>query len=594
VTRPLTPFVDELPVPARRVIGEPARLTMRLETAMHRFHRELPPSRVWTYGGSLPGPTIEVPRGVPLEVMWENRLSGALPVVVTVARDYAVDGVPAQCLPGRSGGELDPAATGLPGFSVVHLHGGLTHASSDGWTENLAAAGQQTLDAYPNDQRAAMLWYHDHVMGVTRFNVYAGLAGLWIVRDDRERELELPEGPPYELPLLLADRNFDTAADGSLTGDLLHKTDPEVMECFSPFTTVNGTIWPRVEVEPTTYRFRVLNGSNARTYRLVLSRDGEPDHERIAQIGSEGGLLLAPVSIPAQGLVLASAERADLLIDFSDLAPGTELTLWNTATAPFAGTLVDPATAGTADLAGLLPYPEVLRIRVKAGSRPRQRVPQALATDFRRTSRDELTGAVVRAIALVEHEAGVEGAPPMLTMRELSADPTAAGPVITLVEPQKDGEESVTHWRTVATRFEDAATFFPTLRQPEIWRLINLTADTHPIHVHLDSFQVLDRLAAAVDLPDDGITATGTSATVRIGHDLDDGIPHSLDDNERGLKDTVRVNPNEVVDIVVRFEVFCGRFMYHCHILEHEDHDMMRPFVVMPAELMPFMDMPAS
>ena len=92
-----------------------------------------------------------------------------------------------------------------------------------------------------------------------------------------------------------------------------------------------------------------------------------------------------------------------------------------------------------------------------------------------------------------------------------------------------------------------------------------------------------------MEQPDDGITAVGTSAIVRIGHDPGDGIPHRLDDNERGLKDTVRVNPNEVVDIVVRFEVFCGRYMYHCHILEHEDHDMMRPFVVMPAELMPFM-----
>ena len=177
----------------------------------------------------------------------------------------------------------------------------------------------------------------------------------------------------------------------------------------------------------------------------------------------------------------------------------------------------------------------------------------------------------------------------MLTMRELTDDPAAAEPVITLVEPGDDGRERVTRWRTVATRFEDTVTFFPTLGEPEIWRLINLTEDTHPIHVHLDAFQILDRHPAAVEVPDGGITATGTSATVRIGHRLDDGIPHTLDDNELGLKDTVRVNPNEVVDIAVRFEDFAGRFMYHCHILEHEDRDMMRPFVTMPAALMPFM-----
>jgi FtsP/CotA-like multicopper oxidase with cupredoxin domain len=573
------------------LITEPARLVVTFQTATHKFHRDLPPSRVWAYDGSLPGPTIDVTRGVAVEVLWENHLSGPLPVIVTAAPEYAVDGVPVQCVPGRSGGDPDAAAAALSGFSVVHLHGGMTLANSDGWAENMAAPGQPTLDTYPNDQRAAMLWYHDHVMGVTRFSVYAGLAGLWIVRDERERELELPWGPPYELPLLLTDRNFDTDEDGSLTGDLLHKTDPEVMECFGPFTTVNGTVWPFVDVVPTMYRFRVLNGSNARTYRLVLTRDGEPDHGRITQIGTEGGLLLAPVSIPAQGLVLASAERADLLVDFSDLAPGTELTLWNTATAPFDGTFAEPSTAGRADLDGLLPYPEVLKIRVTEGRRSRTRVPRVLATDFRRTGRDELTTAVIRAIALVEQEAEVEGAPPLLTMRELAADSAAGEPSITLVEPHGDGEERVTHWRTVATRFEDTTTFFPTLHRSEIWRLINLTEDTHPIHVHLDAFQVLDRLGATVEIAEGGITATGTSATVRIGHDLDDGIPHGLDDNERGLKDTVRVNPKEVVDIVVRFQVFCGRYMYHCHILEHEDHDMMRPFVVMPAELMPFMNM---
>jgi spore coat protein A len=591
---PLTPFVDKLPVPTRLVFHEPGRAVVRLETAEHRFHRDLLPSRVWTYGGSLPGPTIEVNRGLELEVRWENHLTGPLPAVVTVAPEFAIDGVPAQCMPGRSGGRPDPAAAALSGFAVVHLHGGMTQASSDGWTENIAAPGQAVLDAYPNDQRAAMLWYHDHVMGVTRFNVYAGLAGLWIVRDDRERELELPEGPPYELPLLLSDRNFDLDENGRLTGDLLHKTDPEVMECFSPFTTVNGAVWPHLDVEPTTYRFRLLNGSNARTYRLVLTRDGAPDHERMTQIGSEGGLLQASVSIPDQGLVLASAERADLLVDFSDLAAGTELTLWNTAAAPFDGAVADPAKAGQPDLDGLLPYPEVLRIRVGEGRRARRQVPQVLATDFQRPSRVELESAVVRAIALVEQEATIEGAPPMLTMRELVLDHGAEDPAITLVEPQVNGEERVTRWRTVATRFEDTTTFFPMLHKPEIWRLINLTGDTHPIHLHLDAFRVIERHPATVEQPADGITTRATSATVRLGRAPEDGISHVLDDNELGLKDTVRVNPNEVVDIVVRFEVFCGRYMYHCHILEHEDHDMMRPFVVMPAELMPFMEMHAG
>ena len=167
----------------------------------------------------------------------------------------------------------DPRAASLTGQTVVHLHGGLTPASSDGWAENLFAPGQPAVFHYPMDQRAALLWYHDHVMGITKLDVYAGLAGLWIVRDDRERELGLPEGPPFEVPLVIQDRNFDLDDEGRLTGRLVHKTDSEVMEAFPPFTVVNGKVWPVLDVRPATYRLRVLNGSNARTYRLVLLRE---------------------------------------------------------------------------------------------------------------------------------------------------------------------------------------------------------------------------------------------------------------------------------------------------------------------------------
>ena len=582
--RPLTPFVDRLRVPPRRVVTSPTRLTVRLETVTHRFHRDMPPSRVWTYDGHLPGPTIEVDRGTQLDVQWENHLSGKLPVIATRSSTHATDGIPVQCLPGRGDGVPDPNAAAISGYAVVHLHGAVALATSDGWAENLMAPGQRTLDTYPNEQRAALLWYHDHVMGITRFNLNAGLAGLYIIRDTRERELGLPEGPPYELPLMLVDRNFDVEPDGTLNGVLVHKIDPDVMECFSPFTVVNGVIWPRVEVEPTTYRFRLLNGSNARTYRLVLTRAGRPDNDRISQIGTDGGLLTEPAALPAQGLVLASAERADILIDFSDLAIGTELTLFNNAAAPFDGAYADPSTAGAANLEGLLPYPEVLRFQVVDGRRDAWQPPATLADDFKRPDPADLNGCVVRAIALVEQESSVEGETSTVTMRELAEAGMSDESVITLVESNQ-----TTRWRTVATRFEDKTNFFPMLHMPEVWRLINLTQDTHPIHVHLESFRILNRRPAAVETPEGGITDTSTRATVRIGETVDDGIPHSLDANELGLKDTVRVNANEVVDILVRFDTFAGRYMYHCHILEHEDHDMMRPFVVMPSELMSFM-----
>ncbi|HEU5213225.1 MAG TPA: multicopper oxidase domain-containing protein [Gaiellaceae bacterium] len=583
---PLEPFVDVLPVPARLIAAEhDGRLTVSIRAGEHRFHRDLPKSSVWGFEGRVPGPTIEAERGQPVTVEWRNELKGAFPVTDTVAPEATDgDGVPVQCAPGLSGGEPSPQAAALTGYTVVHLHGGLTPAVYDGWAENLFAPGQDAEFHYPMNQRAGLLWYHDHVMGVTKLDIYAGLAGLWIVRDDRERELELPEGPPFEVPLLLQDRNFDVDEHGRLTGRLVHKTDPEVMEAFPPFTVVNGRVWPVLEVHPATYRFRVLNGSNARTYRLVLLRDGKPELERITQIGTDHGLLRAPARVPADGVTLASAERADLLVDFSDIEPGSELTLLNTAAAPFDGSSFPAADAETAaSLDGLLPYPQVLRLRLAGKPGRRYSIPRELATDFETPVAHALAGVRRRAIALVERE--MEGEPSMLTMRELA--PVAEddeGPLVTVA----DGGQT-TRYRVVAAHFEDATTFFPMLDEYEVWQLINLTGDTHPIHVHLDPFQILARHAIHYEIPDDGIGERDLAATVTLERDPEDELDHAIDDNERGLKDTIRVNPNELVEIAVRFTTYSGRYMYHCHILEHEDRDMMRPFVTMPRELMPFM-----
>src|SRR6266581_1281140 len=383
---PLAPFADALPVPQRLVAARRnGRLSVPIRAGSHRFHRDLPESAIWGYDGTVPGPTIEAERGQPVTVQWGNELDGALPVAVTTAPQAAdASGVPVQCVPGLSGGTPDRDAAALAGHTVVHLHGGLTPAPYDGWAENLSAPGQDAVFHYPMGQRAALLWYHDHVMGVTKFGVYAGLAGLWIIRDQRERELGLPEGPPFEVPLLIQDRNLRLDEAGRLTGQLVHKTDPEVMEAFPPFTVVNGKVWPRLEVEPATYRFRVLNGSNARTYRLVLLHDGEPELHRITQIGTDHGLLRTPARVPSDGLILASAERADLLVDLSDLEPGSELTLLNTAAAPFDGSAFPAADASdAADLDGLLPYPQVMRFRVIQDQVTHRKIPHQLATDYR-------------------------------------------------------------------------------------------------------------------------------------------------------------------------------------------------------------------
>src|SRR3954471_12971601 len=541
---PLTPFVDPLPLPRRLLASDhDGRLQVRMRAGSHRFHSDLPESRIWGYGGDVPGPTIEAERGQPVRVEWINEIAGTLPVVVTVAPvETGDDGVPVQCVPGLSGGAPDPDAAALPGFTVVHLHGGLTAAPYDGWAENIFAPGQHAVSDYSMNQRAALLWYHDHVMGVTRFTLYSGLAGLWIIRDEEERALGLPEGPPFEVPLLLQDRNFGQDADGRLTGELVHKTDPGTMEAFAPFATVNGKVWPRLDVQPATYRLRVINGSNARTFRLVLMRDGRPELDRIAQIGTDGGLLGVPVELPAEGLVLAPAERADLLVDFSDLKPGKELTLLNTATAPFAGRPFPPQCAGKTDLDGLLPYPDVMRFQVVRGPSLRRETPYQLASDFTPPTDAELADVVHRVVALVEQD--LDEAPNMLTMRELTAvdDDDLKGPLITVVHEGPEGTDRTTAlFRTIRCPFEDTATFFPMLDQYEVWQFINLTGDTHPMHIHLNPFQVLARQPITVTVPEDGITDGGTAATVRHGRGPDDDLEHAVDANELGLKDTVRV-----------------------------------------------------
>jgi FtsP/CotA-like multicopper oxidase with cupredoxin domain len=278
-------------------------------------------------------------------------------------------------------------------------------------------------------------------------------------------------------------------------------------------------------------------------------------------------------------------------VDFSDLQPGTDLTLLNTATAPFDGTAFPLLRAAEAtDLDRLLPYPDVMRFRVVPGTPARRPAPRQLAGDYSPLSAGQLAGAVRRAVALVEQE--LEGTTNMLTMRELTpaADEDSTEPLITILAPDADGtDRTITRYRTVACHFEDTVTFFPVLGQYEVWQFINLTGDTHPMHIHLNPFQVLARHAVTITVPEGGITDTGTAATVRHGRGPDDELTHRVDDNELGLKDTIRVNPNEIVELAVRLESYSGRYMYHCHILEHEDRDMMRPIVIMPAALAPFM-----
>ena len=584
----LKKYVDRLPVPP---VAQPheGRLRITLEPGRAKLHRDLPESDFWTYGGVIPGPTIEVRRGEEVEVDWVSSptLSGSpYPVV-------AVVGAPAnsQNSPGTVGGTVDAKVKALTPWNVVHVHGARVAGSSDGWTENCLLPGETATCRYPNDQRATMLWYHDHAMGITRLNVHAGLAGMWFVRDAEEDHLGLPSGE-HEVPLLIADRNLDLDAKGKFTGGVLHKVEMDTSEFYGPYTTVNGKIWPYFDAEPRQYRFRVLNASNARVYRLVLVDENGADLSHLMrQIGTDGGLLGAPVSLPSGGLLLASAERADLIVDLRKQA-GTTLRLVNTAWAPFHGdAFPSELKPGEADPNedNKLTEPAVMEIRVsKAKVKDSFKLPRRLS-EVRPFTHDDLPAQHKhRTVVLVERPVGnlqlcetlpLGSSPPLSRMGALVPN---GNDLIGTVLPLQDAS-GLSYHAVIATHFDETTNWHVRHGDWEVWRILNTTGDTHPFHVHLVQFQAMKR-----DEWEEG----GWNADMGMAlSPLKYAGPLTLDDNELGLKDTIRVNPNEMVTIAAKFEGATGRYMYHCHILEHEDHDMMRSFVVAPGAVLDLMDM---
>ncbi len=489
----LAKYVDPLPLlpvakstGMRAVPGKPGLRAPYYKLAMREIrsqvHRDLPATRLWGYESSSPGPTIETRSGQGVLIEWVNQLPDRhfLPI------DHHLHGAEADKPEVRA---------------VVHVHGAKAPPESDGYPEDWYVPGQSRTYYYPNGQEAAALWYHDHAMGINRLNLYAGLLGFYIVRDDFEDRLNLPTGR-YEIPLVICDRFL--LADGQLDYPVSPKPDaPWVPEVFGNAMLVNGKLFSYLDVEARLYRFRLLNGANGRFFRLSLSND-----QTFHQIGTDQGLLGAPV--PATKIVVAPGERADLVIDFSAHA-GERIVLQSDTF-------------------------ELMQFRVgKAGPSAARSLP-----------------AVLR---------------PEPQIAESSAVKTRELPIY---EFKDDRGESITmllagmHWDMPITEK-------PVIDTVEIWSIVNLTEDTHPIHLHLVRFRILDRR------PFDDFHYLN-SRTIRYTGNAIPPEPY-----EAGWKDTVRANPMMVTRFIVKFEGFPGRYVWHCHVLEHEDNEMMRPYEVVRA-----------
>ncbi len=512
-------YVDRLPIP--KVLSPKFRIkgasyyTVEMRQVKQKLHRDIPETTVWGYEGTYPGPTIEVEKHELVLVTWLNNLpvdKHLLPVDITV----------------HGAGPPNPIVR-----TVVHLHGGHVPPESDGYPEAWFTNGfAQTGDffktktyVYPNRQNATTLWYHDHALGITRLNVYSGLAGFYLIRDSFERSLNLPRGD-YEIPLVIQDRSFTKRADGTFDGSLFYPRGPEplpenypdpsiVPEFFGDTILVNGKAWPFLNVEPRKYRFRILNGSNSRFYKLKLSTG-----QSFYQIGTDGGLLRAPVK--TNYIIIAPGERADVILDFSKAKLGDEIVMTNDAPTPFPNgpDLPDPDTTGQ-----IMKFKVTIPLRCKDTSKIpyKLRPVPKIREDCVKKTRDLL---------LVER-----------------TDIDEFGRLMLLLDNKT---------------WDDPVSEDPKLGTTEIWRLINTTPDTHPIHLHLVQFQILDRQRFHIE---------GNKVILDGGKILPDL-------NERGWKDTIRANPGEVTRIIARFGDFTGRYVWHCHILEHEDFEMMRPYIV--------------
>lgn len=484
----LARFVDPLPIPPvlrprRFKHSRGAYYQVPMREFQQVLHRDLPPTTLWGYHGCYPGPTIVARVHEPVNVRWVNDLREEHGRLRT-EHHLPVD----TCLHGAH--EWGSAAR-----TVVHLHGGHVAPESDGFPEATLLPGESAVFHYPNRQNAATLWYHDHALGITRLNMYMGLAGFYLIRGAYERALNLPHGDD-EIPILIQDRSFNP--DGSLSYP--EQWQPEF---FGDCLLVNGKVWPYLEVRPRKYRFRFLNGSNTRSYVLGLD-SGQPFY----QIGTDGGFLSEPVELTS--LSLAPAERADVVVDFSQRSG--ELMLMNTALLPG-----EDASLG-----------EVLQFRVTGAGADCSSLPARL-----------------RPVKYLREEHAVR-------VRELELNRVP------------DSCVAAGFKLLIDNRGWPELTEFPHFGTTEIWSFINRTRGVHPIHPHLVQTQILDR--QPFQIVNGQVTTTGPR------------LPPPP--NEAGWKDTVRMNGFEITRVIARFSGFTGRYPVHCHVLEHEDHEMMRQFEV--------------
>ncbi len=605
------------------------------EISMRQFPQQilpagLPPTTVWGYGPvaaqnrnallihNAPSLTIEAQFDRPVRVKWINELVDAqgrfLPHLLPVDPTLHWANPPG----GAMHRDTRPTFTATPGPYtgpvpiVTHVHGAAgVGDESDGYAEAWYLPAATNIPAgyategtwydffkgkaaakfgvtwgpgfatfqYPNRGRASADWYHDHVLGMTRLNVYAGPAGFYIIRggpagDDavldrrsgapavlpgpapREGDRFPPNKTYYEIALAIQDRSFN--ADGSLfypdtraffdgiEGPYIPDTDISPLwnpEFFGNALIVNGNTWPFHTVEQRRYRLRLLNGCQSRF--LILDFSAIPGVE-VWQIGNEGGFLAAPVDLTSDHgnrLLMGPAERADVIVDFSRVPLGAHVLRNVGPDEPFGGgepgvdfEPADPMTTG-----------QVMQFRVVPAFAADPTTPPAFLQLPAITPLPPAT--VTRRLALLEE-------------MSMHFDDAPAATLLGTVDA---------NGRWMPKMWDEAVTENPAVGATEVWEFYNATADAHPMHIHEVLFEVVDRQAIVVD---------EDNRTVRLAAG---SVPRPPEPWETGFKDTVIAYPGEVTRVKARFAT-PGQYVWHCHIVEHEDNEMMRPYRIGPVQ----------
>jgi|GEM_PF-234217 len=622
----ITKYVTPLVIPPEMPKTTTSPTLDYYEIAVRQFQQQilpspLPKTTVWSYGSvnhpgtfNYPAFTIEATANKMTQVKWINDLKDAvtgnfLPHLLPIDQTLHwanPPGTPGRDMPGTS---QAPYTGPVP--LITHVHGAHTTEESDGYPEawylpaasnipagyftvgsaydvykaKAAAAGRlwqagSALFGYPNSQRATTLWYHDHAMGMTRANVYAGPAGFYLIRGGTQdlapgvlpgpapKTGDAPGTKYYEIPIAIQDRSFN--ADGSLfypdnraffegitpaqlqipfiPGTTLGGQPSDVSpianpEFFGNTMVVNGNTWPYLNVEQRQYRFRLLNGSQARYINLKLDNGGT-----FYQIGNEGGFLPAPIALTQ--LLISPAERADVIVDFSAVPIGTNIIMQNTAPdSPFGGgvpgidfPMADPNTTGQVMQFRVIPIAGTdTSTRPASLTLPAITALGASTATFPVSLNEDMSASVWVTVnpatgAITQVAAGTPGA---MLFGPVMARLGTFNPVTSLPTPL--------NWSAPISER-------PALGSTGIFEMHNFTADAHPIHLHLVEFQVVERVNAL-------------------------GVVRPPEPWEAGFKDTVTVYPGEITRVKARFDI-AGLYVWHCHIVEHEDNEMMRPYMI--------------